>query len=176
MSKELLTEFLADRSSPGELGGLPGLLRYYSTEFKRHVLEGNAQMTSEVSDKALRVIQTLALVIRGAEDNGRLPPNIFLHTGKVVTDATIPEAESMMASATLDRTHRNFESLKLRDCFNKLIHVKHVSYRIDESGSHFQLTSGPDQNLRKGPWVAEISIVSFADDCEAAIKMLANQI
>lgn len=172
MSAEPLSEFLIARSSGGDLGGLPGLLRYYSKEFRRHVADGNSIMMSEMSNQAWGVIQALAFAIRGAQDAGRLSLTVCPNTGSVVKDATIADATAMIANAKVDKKHPNFGSLALRDCFNKLIHAEHATYRIDGRGSHFQITSGPDQNPRKGPWVAEIRIARFADDCEATIKML----
>lgn len=163
------------RNRPHAGAALVPRLRTASTLFKRAVAAGDAKGMARSSDSALRLMVSLADLLRGEQDAERLPKSSMTAvTGLIAKDLTINEREAMITAKRLDRSHVSCRPATLRGAFNKIVHcdAAHCTYRIDGRGAHYLVLSGPGQGPYDGLWVAEILVATLCSNAAAAIEAL----
>lgn len=152
-------------------------LKACSARFRKAVAAGDRAVMERESDLALSLMTSIIDLLRNEQDAKRLDSYLMnTPSGLLIKNATSAERLTMIQSARLDRSHSHCNELSLREALNKIAHcdAAHSTYRIDGRGAHYIILSGPDQNEKKGPWVAEILISKLCRNANAAMKGLST--
>jgi hypothetical protein len=150
-------------------------IRRCSRRFKKSHAVSDEVAMSAASEEAWAAMTALFDVLRNEHDHGHLP-GAFMQTvtAMLVRDVTSIERMKMISERKLDRKHPNIKSISLRDILNKIAHydANFATYRLDGRRAHYLILSGPDQNLNKGPWVAEVLVSRLCRNAHAAVKAI----
>ncbi|WP_149533797.1 hypothetical protein [Tardiphaga sp. P9-11] len=111
-------------------------------------------------------------ILRNEQDQGRLAQQYMqISTSSVVSGPTPVEQAAMIASCRIERSHRGYGSLDLRDTLNKIAHhdTGLVSFRVDNRGAHYLILGG---SFRGSRWISEILVAKLCKNAAAAVKAI----